>query len=107
MIALALLLCAWPALAQQQVFRPITSYRISISTTAVTAPQTFSAQSRIARVMCSVSCTLAFPVTPAVLSVTIPVALTANEKEYFRVTPGSTIAVVAVGNGTLYVTEME
>lgn len=110
-VALALLAAPLlPAKAEEPVtFKAITSYRISSITTASasTASQAISAQTRTARIVCSVNCYVAFPVTPIVSAATVPMFLPALVPEYFKVTPGTYVQVYSDSqSGTVYVTEV-
>lgn len=111
-IVLALLLCfaATQATAQNMIYRPITSYSFSVTNTAGVARvgQALQPQSRIARVICSVSCWVAFPVTPIVAAASVPVLVSQYREEYFRVTPGTYVYVIRYSSdGMIHVTEME
>lgn len=105
LVAAFLALYALPAVAQQQIYRPITSYRTSISSTEVTGPKAFG--TNVARVLCTVTCHVAMAVSPVVVSLTVPVTLNPNQREYFRVSVGGAIYIKADAAGVVYVTELE
>lgn len=112
-----LLACAllWPASAsaqmvQQSILRPLTYHSVTFGALAevTSASWTFGPQSFIARVICTVSCTVAFPVNKSLTASTSPAVLGANEREYFKITPGSWVQVRSNGlSGSIHVTEME
>jgi hypothetical protein len=95
---------------QSQAYRPITHYKVTVTSTVSTAGQAVLAQSRMARVTCSVTCFVAFAVTPIVATLSLPVYLPQNETQYLKVSPGSYAYVIREhpnAHGTLYVTEVE
>lgn len=103
----AALMLPLPAHALDGIFRPITSFRASISATEITATKLLSDQTTVARVLCTVTCHVAFPVSPVQTALTVPTTLIPHQKEYFRVTRGLAVHVKADAAGVIYVTEME
>ena len=111
LLALCFLLGSVPAFSQIEpvTFRPITGYTIlNITNTAGTnSIKAFDAQTRFARVVCSVNCFVAFLVTPINAALSTPVFLPALVPEYFVVGAGQYVRVKSdTATGTLYVTEM-
>jgi hypothetical protein len=95
---------------QSQAYRPITHYKVNVGATVTTAGQAVQAQTRMVRVTCSVTCFVAFAVTPIVATLSLPVYLPPNATEYLKVSPGTYAYVIremANAHGTLYVTEVE
>lgn len=107
-LSLALVAVTFTTLKAQPL-KPLAQYTVTYTTAAGTsATQNISSQARKVRVICSTACHVAFAVTPVVAAATVPVFLAANREEYFSVTPGAVINVVADSSGgTLYVTEVE
>jgi hypothetical protein len=109
LLALALL-WASPAFAQPEILRPVSTAVVGpiLFASAITSTA-FNSQTRIARMMCTVSCLVAISVTPIILATTTPAPLAANLPEYFTVSPGQHVVVRSAGGaagGTLYITEM-
>lgn len=102
------LLIAGSAAHAQAVFRPITSYKISLpAATAVTASRAVQANVQFARIICSATCHVAFPASPIQVSLTAPVMLPAGIETYTRVTPGTFgLAIREGAAGTVFITEM-
>ena len=101
-LLLALALFAVPA--QAQVFQPITSYTLALTTSPTTASQVIGAQSRQVRVVSTVVAHVSFPISPIVAAA---VFLPANEPAFIKVPPGGYVYAVGESSGTLYVTEIE
>jgi hypothetical protein len=96
--------------AQSEAYRPLTHYKVSVGATVTTASQSVLSQSRTARVVCTVTCFVAFSVTPIVATLSIPVLLPPGAVEYLKVSPGTYAYVIREtinGHGTLFVTEVE
>ncbi len=107
-ILLALLLLATPA--QADIFRPLTGHNLifTSSTHTVKLNSPIQANSRIARVLCTVTCHVGFVVTPILNRLTTTVMLAPMFPEYFKVTPGLVVYVKGdTQSGTLSFTEME
>lgn len=93
---------------QRDIYRPVTEFNFGYTTSGATPASTMGAQTRVARVLCTTACEVAFSASAVVTSSTTSVYLPAATAEYFRVTPGHTIYVQAVSTaGIVYVTEME
>jgi hypothetical protein len=110
LVALALL--SAPSQAQQSlqsVFRPLTPHKFNMTITDVTsATWAFGPFVRAARVLCSITCDVAFTARKAITAATNSVVLGANEKEYFHVSPGTHVQVRGgSASGIIYITEME
>ena len=107
-----LMLLAATASQAQVAFRPLTSYSITISSTGNSSAQQIGAQSRIARVICSVSCHVAFPLTTIASALSYPMVLPPFEVQYIKVSPRAYAYVISTASGsgslgTLYITEVE
>jgi len=108
-LAAALILSSGAAKAEDQgPYRPLTSYRLAITSAAAsTASAPIGSQTRIVRIICSVNCLFAFPISPIVSAATVPVYLRADELDYFRVSPGTYVHGYAKStSGTIYITEV-
>jgi hypothetical protein len=94
---------------QSQPYRPLTSYSVLFTTAGVGSSVQVGAQSRIARVVCSVTCFVAFPLTTTAGALSYPMMMPANVVQYIKITPGSYAYVIreSVSGGFLYVTEVE
>ena len=112
-IMLALLLAAFVAPANADIFKPLTSYKISIGSTPAAITTKIGANRRVGRVICTVTCTWGMALTNMSLAtaVSTPVFMTPNREEYFKINPGQYIIVMAepvfLYSGALYFTEME
>jgi hypothetical protein len=95
--------------AQSEAYRPLTSYSVLFTTTGVGSSVRVGTQSRIARVVCNVTCFVAFPLTTIASALSYPMMLPANTVQYIKVTPGAYAYVIreSVSGGHLFVTEVE
>ena len=94
-----------------------TRYRLGTSlsmphdaTTSSTTTNAISANMNTIRLLCSAACYVAIAASPiqAIATAATGAYLAAAVAEYFRVTPGQHVAVLAVtGTGTLYITELD
>lgn len=107
-ILLALLLLATPA--QAQVYRPLTGYSLAFTSATHTVKQNWPLRpnTRIARLLCTVTCHVAFVVTPILNAVTVTTMLAPLWPEYFKVTPGTYVYVRGDNSsGIINVVDME
>ena len=106
-LAALLALATAPAYSQQEVYRPLTSYQFNISSSVATSSRAVMDNVRLARVLCTVTCQVAFMVTPIVAAASVYMVLPANTVQYYRVSPGTRAYVISTTNGIVYVTEVE
>lgn len=109
LIGLLMLIAASQSVQSQIAFRPLTSYSVTISSTGSTATAAVGAQTRIARVICTISCYVAFPLTTIGSALSYPMALPPNTVDYIKITPGSYAYTIALSGtlGTVFITEVE
>jgi len=116
-LALALLVMALPALADDGIFYPTKTQALPYDATAKAVTSAISGYIGVVRLLCTTDCFIADEASDGVSTTTLAdnlvstnsttTRLPANTPEYFGIGTGRHILVIRVtSNGTLYVTEM-
>ena len=105
--ALALVLMAGTAAAQQQFMRPVTATETLATSTTLKTGRLMGTHTEYVRVVCTAACFVAVMTTPFATGASSPVFIPANVPEIFRIGGSSVVGVqLTTSTGLLYITEM-